>query len=652
LPLPPVELYPLVIAVDDLQWADQPSWQVLKALYDPLSDHPLYLILVYKNDLQEYREKVTAMLADLAGNEPVEEIKPEALTAGDITAMLAGIFDGNFDDLHELAQLVYRKTAGNPLYIQQVLNLFLENKGIYYDPETKVWRLDRDKAGTVNLPDRVADLISSKIDNLSPGTRELLEIAACAGSSFTPAMLSLITGYPTDYLEEQLGTLCRSGLIVETGAGYEFFHNRIRQNAYEQIEPDRKEKIHYRIATALLKHPDQTFIEANLLSITAHLLHCPQLIKREGTGAWLTLPLYRAGMMAKQSAAVERALKLFSLAEELLEESPWQKDYHHTLRLKLELAECRFICGRYNEAERNFAEMLARAACEQDLAAIKKRYMLLNSYTGDPGRVIALGLEALKHLGFSLHTRRLKFRLVKEILHGSFLFRNSRLEAIKNAPPITGERLADALEVLTIMAASANLIDKNLFSLIVLKIGNLSAKYGNSPYAPLGYAAYSMVLGSVLGNFTKGEKLQNIALSLAEQFDEEHFDATTYFCIGSYVAHWTAPAWESFAYLQKAFHCAMGSGDYLYCCYTLMIMLEMKHSMGVPLAELEEMLKLPEKYPRELSNDLLRRALVMFQEHIRLLSLKGTSPEDSPVEVQEMAKLNTNEVMIYHLLKI
>ena len=136
-----------------------------------------------------------------------------------------------------------------------------------------------------------------------------------------------------------------------------------------------------------------------------------------------------------------------------------------------------------------------------------------------------------------------------------------------------------------------------------------------------------------------------------EQDDGGRFAATTYFCIGSFIAHWTAPAAESYAYLQKAFQVAMDCGDYLYSGYAIMIMLEMKHSMGAPLSELEELLGLPEKYPRELSNDLLRRSIALFQEHIARMSFKGSFPEAEPVEGQEM-ELKPNEVMIYHLLKI
>src|SRR5690606_6799593 len=118
------------------------------------------------------------------------------------------------------------------------------------------------------------------------------------------------------------------------------------------------------------------------------------------------------------------------------------------------------------------------------------------------------GRQALRCLGFKLPTRRLSLQVAKEILRGQFLFRRSRLEAIKDAPLLADTKLMQAMEILTVMAASANLLDEELFNLIVLKIGNWSAKHGNSPYSPLGYAAHSLVLGNVLGDFAKADRLK------------------------------------------------------------------------------------------------------------------------------------------------
>ncbi len=515
--------------------------------------------------------------------------------------------------------------------------------------------MDFSKAGTVNLPDTLAEIINRKIYSLSPEVKNLLEIASCVGSRFSLELMGNISKSKVEYIEE----LCRVGLIIEVfkhpesdnTREFEFFHDRIYQNVYEHIEPARKEQLHFDIAMELLNHSDKIFIDENILSITAHLLKCKNVIKREGVGERLIVDLFFAGIKAKRSAAFEHALELLSLGEELLGNSCWKEYYHNTLKIKLELTECEFICGYYEAARAHFGELQEHAACEEDLAEIKKRYMILNSYTGNHEQVINLGFQALKHLGYKFNTQFFPLQIIKEILYGKFLFRSSRLETIKNAPIITDERLTNVMEILTIMVASANLKDEKLFALIVLKIGNLSAKYGNSLYSPLAYAAYSLVLGPGMGNFKKAAKLMEISLNLAELFDDELFGAATYFCIGTFVAHWLFPAKESLNYLQRAFDCGIQSGDYLYCGYTLIMMTEMKYLMGEPLDELEKFLKLHEKYEQKINNDTLMRSFATFKDHINMLSLPDFSPDERLIEDREVEIQGTNESMIYFLLK-
>ncbi|NMA13823.1 MAG: AAA family ATPase, partial [Clostridia bacterium] len=654
------ELYPLIIGIDDIQWADIASWNIIESINDPLSENDLYMILAYRNNLEKYRTKVKSMLDKLSGKRYLLEINLESLTTEEVKTMLREVFSGDFENTGKLVSLIYRKTAGNPLYIKQMLNLLLENKAIYHNPKIKKWCLDSRKAKEVNLPDTIADIINRKMDSLSPEVKGLLEIASCIGSRFDLELMEKITNNKFKRLKENLEVLCRVGLIVkvfehqgtdDTGK-FEFFHDRVYQNVYEHIEPDRKEQLHFNIAIELLNHPDKIYIEENILSITAHLLKCKNVIKREGVGDRLIIDLYFAGIKAKRSAAFEHALKLFGLGEELLGNSCWTRDYDNTLKIKLELTECAYICGRYEAAKAYFEEMLEHAADEEDLAEIKKRYMILNSYTGNQDRVIDLGIQALKHLGFNINTKMLPLQIVKEILYGKVLFRSSRLETIKNAPIVTDKRVTNALEILTIMVASANMKDKNLFVLIVLKIGNLSAKYGNSLYSPLAYAAYSLVLGTVMGNFKKAKKLKDISLNLAELFDDDLFGTATYFCIGTFVAHWTSPAKESLNYLQRALDCGIRSGDYLYCGYTLIMMTEMKYLTGEPLDELEKFLKLHEKYVQKMNNDILLRSFAMFKDHINMLAVPDFSFEDRLIEDQEIEMLDTNESMIYSLLKI
>jgi len=654
------ELYPLIIAVDDLQWADKPSWDIIKAIHDPLNKHDLYIILAYRNNLEEYQTRVKSMLYALAGNEHIFEINLESLSCQDFKAMLGDVFNGDIENVNRLVRLIHRRTMGNPFHLKQMINLLLDNQELCYHSPKGIWRLESEDVRTLNFPGDIEDVINRKIDSLNQQTKGFLEILACIGSRFSMELLGKVMKDKNGFMEENLQVLSRAGLIMENlehpGKGrtrqFEFFHDRIHQNVYERINPGRREELHFDLAMELLKDPDRNYVAENILSITAHLLNCKGVIKREGIGDRLTTDLYFAGLKAKQSAAVEHALKLFSLGEELLDEACWRQDYDNTLKIKLALAQSEYICGRYDASEAHFQEMLTHATGQEERAEIKKQYMILNSYTGEHARVIDLGIQALQHLGFKINRQKLKMQIAGEILHGMLLFRDSRLMSIQNAPIVTDKKLVNALDIFWIMAASANLTDENLWVLIGLKISNLSAKHGNFQYSPAAYATYSLLQGSMLGNYKKAKKLSDISLRLAELFDDDRFGCATYFCLGTFVTHWTSPAKESLKYLQKAFDCGLKAGDYLFCGFSISTTTEMKYSMGQSLYELEKFLSEHKKYAQKMAHDLLLRSINIFEEHISILTSSDASTANGLIGDREMEALATNEVMIYYLLKI
>ncbi len=654
------ELYPLTIFIDDFQWADKPSWDILKAIHDDLDDIQLYIILAYRDNLQEYRDKMQLMLNEIANSIDKVEIKLRDLRQEDIERMLLDIFAHNIDASDDIARIIYRKTLGNPLYINQMLQMIIESGHIYYDCKYKEWLLRWECLDNLNLPAGIKDIVTRRVQELGYKTKELLEIAACIGGKFNFDVLIKITQNTYEVIKERLEILCEAGLIAETFElvgetkikSFEFSHDHINQIVYEAIDPDIREQLHFDIAIKLLNHPERIYVEDHLLTITAHLLKCKNRVFRKGKKDRLIVDLYFAGIKAKQSAAIEHALKLFLFCEELLSRSCWEKDYDNTLKIKLELAECQFISGLYEDSKAHFEEMLGHALHQKDLSEIKKRYMILNSYIGKYSQVLELGIQALHHLGFKINRQGVKVQIVKEILSGKFLFRSNRLQAIKNAPIINDKRIVDALEILNIMAASANLTDEDLFALIVLKISNLSAKHGNSLYAPIGYAAYSLVLGSLLDDFKKSKEVEKISLSLLEFIDDDALKCTTYFIIGTFIHHWTYSAYQSFNYLQKSFDCGIKSGEFFYGGFTVTSMIEMKYSMGEPLCQIEEFLRLHQKYGRKMNHDILLRLIRIFSDHINMLTKQDFPLKNRLIDDEEINKLATNEVMTYYLLKL
>ncbi|MDO9536536.1 MAG: AAA family ATPase [Bacillota bacterium] len=209
------ELYPLIIVVDDLQWADRPSWDIIKAINDPLSEHDIYIILAYRNNLEEYRTRIKSITDELAGNESILEINLESLSYEAIEAMLGDIFNHHLENVSKLAQLLHRKTLGNPFYIKQIIKLFLDNKQLCYKSQ-KIWRLESENLETLNFSSGMGDMINRKINSLNHQQKEFVETLACIGSKFSMELLGKIIKTENNLIADNLQALCRAGLIVET----------------------------------------------------------------------------------------------------------------------------------------------------------------------------------------------------------------------------------------------------------------------------------------------------------------------------------------------------------------------------------------------------------------------------------------------------
>ncbi len=287
-------------------------------------------------------------------------------------------------------------------------------------------------------------------------------------------------------------------------------------------------------------------------------------------------------MEAKQTAAIEQALKIFEYAASLLPYANFAEKDNLEMKINLALGECQFICKKYAEARERFERLIDRYNTEEYLITIKTSYLNLHACNGDNERTIELGSEVLNHLNFKFNIKHLALDLIK----GKLLFSNKSIEKIKKAPLITNRRLLDILKTLTTMLPAANSLDEKIFQLILLKIGNLSVKHGNSPYAPVGYGASSYLLYNVWKDHKKAKKLEDVTLELLEDTDSSSTKTIVYSFMGTFIHHWTSPMGNSMEYLTKSIDEGAKIGEFLYSGYAIASTIYAKYVVGTPLKEI------------------------------------------------------------------
>ncbi|WP_066495609.1 AAA family ATPase [Abyssisolibacter fermentans] len=644
-------LFPLIMFIDDLQWADTPSLEVLQPICKDNELLNLLLILAYRDNEERSIKKVECITEIPQIKNDHIPIQLQELTALDIKDYLQLIFGVNIENLDYLARIIYGLTLGNPFYIKEILNVFIGEKILSYSPKRKQWVVEINLINSLNLPKDIEQIITNKMNKLKSEDKSLLELIACFDGKVEYKLLKKIINTEDTLLNKQLHRLCKAAFLVKTVEEYQtegtlsygFVHDIILELVYKKIDSEKRAKLHYNIAKKLTDNVDETFKKNNRLFIASQLLRSDyQMLTQENTEMWI-YELYYAGMEAKQTIAIEQALKIFECCVHLLPYCEFKDKHDLEMRINLELGECEYICERYQEAKKRFELLIDKYNTAENMITIKRKYMNLYSYNGNSEKVIELGIEVLNQLNFKFNTKH----LVTDFIKGKLLFSNNKIEKLKNAPMIKDKRLMIILETLTKMIPAANIVNDKIFGLTLMKIGILSAKYGNSPYSPIGYTAYSYVANNIWKDHKKGERLKDIALDLLEDTDNLYTKPIVYSLIGTFIDHWSNSMEKSIKYLENSIEEGIKIGEFIYSGYAIISIIYAKYVMGVPLKEIINYANVQVKKLQRMGDDIVLFIDQLFNRHIHYLEVGVLTKEDYQIE-KEIELLNNNKSLAYY----
>ena len=285
--------HPVLICIDDLQWADHATLQAAAALPAQLFSVPIAWILARRTaPVTSALHTLLGRLADLGARRiGVGPLAPEA--AGELAADILGASpDGPLSRLIDQAQ-------GNPFYVTELLRTLVDTGRVLIDHGQA--RLHGD-----GLPEQFHAAVRSHIRGLSPGTQELLQVAAVFGSDFAVADLAAVMGQPSGHILGQVLEATGAGLLVEHGpATLGFRHDLIRHAIYSELPSPVRQSLHRETAAALSRSG------ASASRIAAHLAYGA----RPGDEEALRLLDQAAGALAptNPSAAADAARQALDL---------------------------------------------------------------------------------------------------------------------------------------------------------------------------------------------------------------------------------------------------------------------------------------------------------------------------------------------------
>jgi histidine kinase len=591
----------LVIFLDDLQWADMASLHLLKYLCEYTDLNHLLIIGAYRDNEINENHPLSIIIEELRKEKiPVREICINSLNRKEVTEFVAEALHCPEEKLDILAETLYRKTCGNPFFLGQMIKSVYEEKLITFNIQKGCWEWETESIQRLHIPDDVIGFILLKLQKLPEETLDILKLASCIGSIFDMKILSVVCGKTSvetyslllpAIMEGLVLPVSHSGKVLQALYNYnvvdinEFLHDRVRQAVYSLLSEKDKKEAHVKIGRLILQNFYTDGSDDKILPIIDHFNRGLELISDPTERLKLAGYNLQAGQKAKSSAAYDLAMNCFKAGIKLLPENAWDSCYRLCYDLHVECAQCEYMVGDIDETEKLLNLIIRRAKTEFERTDLHGMKMILYAGTGKYLEAVRIGINALKKLGMKLPAKPGTFDNVKELLFYKWHMHGKKAEDLYKLPEMKDpvQRKVAELLIKLILVTCTDYPD--LYAFAIIKAGNHALRYGNTEMASIGYIGYSIIEGSVLGNYVTGYEIGKVAISLAERYDKNFSKCIVYFTIGAIILHWTHHAKEGLEYLHKAIDCAFEAGDVLIAGYSYGVILENKYLLGIPLRE-------------------------------------------------------------------
>jgi PAS domain S-box-containing protein len=581
--------HPLALFLDDLQWLDAATLDLLQHLMTHPEVRHLLLVGAYRDsEVDSSHPLLRTLDAIRKAGASVQEIGLAPLTREDMGHLITDTLGCTSHDAAPLAQLVHEKTGGNPFFAIQFVAAIAEEGLLRFDHDALRWRWDLDRFHAKGYSENVVDLMVGKLTRLSARTQAALQQLACLGNVAEIAMLSIVLGKSNEEVRSDLWAAIRLELVEQLEGSYKFTHDRVQEAAYSLMPERVRAEAHLLIGRLLVAHTPAEKRQEAIFEIVNQLNRGAALITSRAEREQLAELNLTAGGRAKATTAYASALTYFAAGAAQLSEDSWERRHNLRFGLELRLAECEFLTGALVEAEQRLNVLSTRAASTVERATVA--CLLVDLYTAldQSSRAITVGLDYLRHLGidWSPHPTNEEARREYERIWSQLGSRT--IEGLVDLPLMSDPASLATLDVLTKIGAPAVYTDANLVALVACRAVNLSLERGNCDASCSAYVWLSMVAGPRFGDYrTAAYRFGQLGYDLVEGRGLTRFQARTYMEFGYGVVPWTRHVRAGRDLVRRAFEAAIRNGDLTYAAYCGDQLNTNLLAAGDPLAEAE-----------------------------------------------------------------
>ena len=578
----------LVIFLDDLQWADSASLNLLKLL---LQDTGYLLVLgAYRdNEVSPVHPFILTVNEIIKTGATVNTITLPPLRESDINQLVADTLNCELSLATLLTKLVYQKTQGNPFFATQFLKALHDDKLISFNYDIQHWQCDIAKVKALAITDNVVEFMALQLQKLQTETQNILKLAACIGAEFDLNTLVIVNEQSAGRTATALWKALQEGLVIPTTRIYKFFaqsdpkevfqasvnptyrflHDRVQQAAYSLISDDQKQATHLKIGQLLEEKYSKIEREEKLFDIVGHLNLGQMLIVQPKERSALAKLNLEAGLKAKNSTAYAVAKVYLQIGIELLEIDCWSCQYELTLNLYVAAAEAAYLNADIDSMEQMAAVVLQNA--QTILDKIKIYEIKIAAQTGQSRMLeaIATGKDVLKQLGVDLPTEPDENKINQALQSLAAQLQDRQIEELSDLPMMNDPQTKAAMQLLGMLFSPVFLGMPGLLPLLSSTMVSLSLQFGNTPASTAGYGIHGMVLCSFLADVETGYSFGKLAFNLLDRLNVREFRPLILHLYGIFIQHRKESLRAVTFTLKDGHNSGMETGSFLYGSYNI-----------------------------------------------------------------------------------
>ncbi|UZE21469.1 AAA family ATPase [Pseudomonas sp. B21-056] len=619
------EDHPLALFLDDLQWLDAATLDLLEDLLTSSDVRHLMLVGAYRtNEVDATHPLVAKLQAIRSADGKVSEITLMPLTKVHIEQLIAEALHDERPRIEPLAQLVLDKTAGNPFFVIQFLQALADEQLLTFDHAARQWWWDPDRIHAKGYTDNVVDLMVGKLVRLPMETQQALQQLACLGNVAGIKALSTVLGLPKAQVRTVLWDAIRLELVERLDGAYGFVHDRIHEAAYSLIPEHSRAEVHLRIGRLLAAQTSSQGRDEAIFEIVGQLNRGAALLTDQGEREQLAEFNLIAGQRAKASTAYASALNYLTTGTQLLDDDCWARRHELIFALSLNRAECEFLTGQLSMADERLTALAKRAVTVIERASVAclqmDVYLLLDRSDG----AVEVCLAYLRHVGieWSAHPGddevRREYDRIGSLLGGRAIEDLIDLPLMEDAPSLV------TVNALSKLFPPALQTDANLTDLLICKAITLSLEWGNCDASCVLYANLFRVAGRRFGDYEVGFRFGRLGCELVDQRGLKRFEASTYLCFSNFAVRWMKPVGQCRDLLRRSFTAANRIGDLPYGAYAGNSLTSDFLFAGEPLSEVQDEAERGLVYARKVRFGLVTDFIATQRVLIRMI--RGLTP--------------------------